>query len=449
MLVKVSIENFKSFDSKTEFTMISSNKIRSHRDHKIEIKGTALLKYAVIYGANASGKTNLVEFFRFFKECVRTGWSIESAKMFCKNKKENEERESSFEIQFTYNDKFYAYGFSAILSQRKFTGEWLYELFRNGSAHCLFERTGKCRPVLGDTIRLNEEEKNKFDIYAEDFAGNETFLFLSEMNHGKKYNEDSKIRFFQWIFHWIQKNIVVLTPNTVITNFEYYYNEKSLDQINRLIKTFDTGISEVKIEETSLDELSDVLPRQVFEEILLQIKSKITNQKKTRLSMRSDTNFFNVEVDRNQQVKVTTIRLHHGKSFFDFGFEDESDGTRRIFDLLDMILTSNDDMIFVVDELERSLHPKLTEHFLKLFMQAHDDDKVQLLFTTHESSIMDQSLFRRDEIWFVERDSENSSNIYSLDRFKERYDKILSKSYLEGRYGAIPIFSSFEYEREE
>ncbi len=165
--------------------------------------------------------------------------------------------------------------------------------------------------------------------------------------------------------------------------------------------------------------------------------------------MRSDTNFFNVEVDRNQQVKVTTIRLHHGKSFFDFGFEDESDGTRRIFDLLDMILTSNDDMIFVVDELERSLHPKLTEHFLKLFMQAHDDDKVQLLFTTHESSIMDQSLFRRDEIWFVERDSENSSNIYSLDRFKERYDKILSKSYLEGRYGAIPIFSSFEYEREE
>lgn len=112
-----------------------------------------------------------------------------------------------------------------------------------------------------------------------------------------------------------------------------------------------------------------------------------------------------------------------------------------------MILTSNDDMIFVVDELERSLHPKLTEHFLKLFMQAHDDDKVQLLFTTHESSIMDQSLFRRDEIWFVERDSENSSNIYSLDRFKERYDKILSKSYLEGRYGAIPIFSSFEYER--
>ena len=449
MLVKVSIENFKSFDSKTEFTMISSNKIRSHREHKIEIKGTALLKYAVIYGANASGKTNLVEFFRFFKECVRTGLSIESAKMFCKNKKENEERESSFEIQFTYNDKFYAYGFSAILSQRKFTGEWLYELFRNGSAHCLFERTGKCRPVLGDTIRLNEEEKNKFDIYAEDFAGNETFLFLSEMNHGKKYNEDSKIRFFQWIFHWIQKNIVVLTPNTVITNFEYYYNEKSLDQINRLIKTFDTGISEVKIEETSLDELSDVLPRQVFEEILLQIKSKITNQKKTRLSMRSDTNFFNVEVDRNQQVKVTTIRLHHGKSFFDFGFEDESDGTRRIFDLLDMILTSNDDMIFVVDELERSLHPKLTEHFLKLFMQAHDDDKVQLLFTTHESSIMDQSLFRRDEIWFVERDSENSSNIYSLDRFKERYDKILSKSYLEGRYGAIPIFSSFEYEREE
>ena len=107
------------------------------------------------------------------------------------------------------------------------------------------------------------------------------------------------------------------------------------------------------------------------------------------------------------------------------------------------------DIVYVVDELERSLHPKLTERFLQLFMQLHEKERMQLLFTTHESSIMDQSIFRRDEIWFVERNADNASVIYSLDRFKERYDKVLSKAYLEGRYGAIPVFSTFEFREEE
>ena len=91
----------------------------------------------------------------------------------------------------------------------------------------------------------------------------------------------------------------------------------------------------------------------------------------------------------------------------------------------------------------------MTEHFLRLFMRMHESKRMQLLFTTHEASIMEQSLFRRDEIWFIERNSNNESTVYSLDRFKERYDKILSKAYLEGRYGAIPIFSSFEFQKEE
>ena len=108
-----------------------------------------------------------------------------------------------------------------------------------------------------------------------------------------------------------------------------------------------------------------------------------------------------------------------------------------------------DDNENYVDELERSLHPKLTERFLQLFMQLHDEQRMQLLFTTHESSIMDQAIFRRDEIWFVERNAENASSIYSLDRFKERYDKVLSKAYLEGRYGAIPVFSTFDFREEE
>lgn len=451
MLVKIRIENFKSFNDGTELTMISSNKIRTNASHRLKIKSTQILKYGVVYGANASGKTNLVEFFRFFKECVRNGIPMEAVQMFCKNQESNMDRESRFEVQITVGDKFYAYGFAAILSRRKITEEWLYELHQNGTARCLFERVGVQKPELDTAIVLSDAEKNKFDIYAEDFAGNETDLFLTEMNRGKKYTSRSKLLFFQEVFEWITKSITVITPNMPVIDLEYYYNDKSLKLINQLIETFDTGISQVKVEEITLDELANAMPKAVFDRVMKHIKSRLAerNQSSIRMTMRSSDSFFNIEVEGNEEPKITTIRLYHNKSFYDFAFEEESDGTRRLFDLMDMLLNQSQDTIYVVDELERSLHPKLTAHFLELFMQLHQNNRMQLLFTTHESSIMDQSVFRRDEIWFVERGADDASTIYSLDRFKERYDKVLSKAYLEGRYGAIPVFSSFAFGEEE
>ncbi len=180
----------------------------------------------------------------------------------------------------------------------------------------------------------------------------------------------------------------------------------------------------------------------------IRAKMEDQNESKIQVTMRSKESIFNISIDGSQEPIVKTIRLHHGKSFYDFRFEDESDGTRRLFDLIDILFNDKEDVVYVVDELERSLHPKLTEHYLKLFMQFHTGQRNQLIFTTHEATIMEQSLFRRDEVWFVERNEQNTSTIYSLDRFKERYDKRLSKAYLEGRYGAIPVFSSFAFNEE-
>ena len=448
MLVKINVENFKSFDKAAELTMISSNKIRSNASHKIKIKSTQILKYGVVYGANASGKTNLIEFFRFFKECVQTGMPMDAVQMFCKNRKENKFRESRFEVQLAVGKRFYAYGFSAVLSRRKIMEEWLYELYQNGTERCLFEREGKKRPILGDAVVLDDAENNKFEIYAGDFEGNETALFLKEMNKGKKYDADSKLWFFREVYDQIENHILIISPNTPLIDLEYYYDDESLRCIDQLITTFDTGIRQVRIEEISLDELAHSLPETVFDKMMQHIKSRMEGRDNQlfRLTMRSSESFFNVEVQGHNEPKITTIRLKHNRSFYDLGFEEESDGTRRLFDLIDMLLNCREDVVYIVDELERSLHPKLTAHFLELFMKMHKDHRMQLLFTTHESSIMDQSIFRRDEIWFIERGVDNESTIYSLDRFKERYDKVLSKAYLEGRYGAVPVFSSFEFE---
>lgn len=448
MITKISVENFKSFDQAVEMTMISSSKIRTKVDHRVQVGSkTRLLKHAIIYGANASGKSNLVDFFRFFKATLDGGIPLWGTRHFCRTNPENEGRDSVFEIQMEIDGKFYAYGFSAVLSQRTITGEWLYELYQNGSAKCIYEREKSAKPVLDASIKLTSEEQNRFDTYADDFEDNTSDLFLTEMNRGKKYAETSKLQIFQKIYRWLRNSIVIITPDSGLTNFQYYYEEESLSLINDLITTFDTGISNVRIEEIDINELSKMLPKQIFEDILEKVRNSIAHSKNPhfRMSGRSDKCFFNIEANGNGEPKITTIKLTHGKSVYDFDFSDESDGTRRLFDLMDMLLLKREDVVFVVDELERSLHPKLTEHFLELFSELHRERKTQLIFTTHEASIMDQRLFRRDEIWFIERGEQGSSRLYSLDRFKERYDKVLSKAYLEGRYGAIPVFKKFRF----
>ena len=313
---------------------------------------------------------------------------------------------------------------------------------QDGSAHNLFIRQKDKTPVLGD-IRLSTSEKNRFSIYAEDFVGHDTYLFLTEMNRGKKYDENSKLLFFKKTFDWIMNHVIVLNPNVGISNTDVYYDSESLNAISDLIKTFDTGVSEIKTRRISIDEMSQMVPKEVLSEIFNSLKKQIqiTGLPQLRVTFRLDDGFFNIYLKDGKEPEITTLVLKHNKSIFDFAFNEESDGTKRLFDLIDMLMSKEDDVLYVVDELERSLHPKLTEHFLKLFMKAHENDKVQLIFTTHEDTIMDQEIFRRDEIWFVERDKDNTSNIYSLDRFKERYDKKLSKAYLDGRYGAIPVFN--------
>lgn len=163
--------------------------------------------------------------------------------------------------------------------------------------------------------------------------------------------------------------------------------------------------------------------------------------------MRSKDKFFNIALDEDKDEPIiTTLSFKHGNSLYEFDFDEESDGTRRIFDLLDILLTKYKNSVYIIDEMERSLHPSLTRHFVELLNDYHKKNNIRLIFTTHESTIMDQELFRRDQIWFVSRNQNNNSNLYPLDRFNERYDKKISKAYLEGRYGAVPVFTNFDFE---
>lgn len=443
MLIKLFVENFKSFDSRTEFNMLKSSKIRNKNSHVMHIKKLKLLKHAVIYGANAAGKSNFIDIFNFIRFCVERKIPFGSSNLFCKLRKENENRNSTFEVIFTIREKVYDYGFSLLFTERKIIEEWLYELDSSKASKCIFECNSNNKPVLG-LKNLSEDDINRFNTYAKDYQDLTSTLFLTELNRNKKYMNDSELVVFKDVYTWLTKNLIIFKPDTLITNFENFYEDQSLEKINQLIKTFDTGISEARIESISIDELNKRLPSEIFQDVISDMKEILDNNKASKFSMRSSDQFFNIVINKASDPIITTIKLKHDKSYFDYDFNEESDGTRRLFDLIDMLLMNKDDVVFVVDELERSLHPKLTACFLKLFDSLHDNKNIQLIFSTHESTIMDQALFRRDEIWFVERDENNSSKLYSLDRFKQRYDKRLGKAYLEGRYGAIPIFKEFK-----
>lgn len=448
MLIRFSVENFKSFNDRQELVMIPAKKLKTNKEHVIALNKVSVLRNATIYGANASGKTNIIDAIRFAKHVITKKIPMEASKMYCRVFSENQEKESKFEFEIFKNGKFYAYGFSLLMSDQIIKSEWLYELLPSKNTQTmLFEReTDTNRLELGENLMLDEIDTMRFKTYKLDFEDNNTGLFIREMNRNKKMNKESKLTFFRDVFEWFDEDLVTIFPDQPITDFEYFYGDGGSDKINEIIELFDTGISKVKIEEISVADLKNKIPTKIADDILQSFKNKLedsADNMKAMMSLRTNTAFYNIKGAKGEDPVITTIMLEHGNAFSDFEFSEESDGTRRLFDLLDILISNEKNKIYVIDELERSLHPKLTYKFLELFFEHLKENNTQLIFTTHESTIMDQELLRRDEIWFVERNKDNVSHLYSLDRFKERYDKKLSKAYLEGRYGAVPVLKNF------
>jgi hypothetical protein len=448
MLIRFSVENFKSFNDRQELVMIPAKRLKTNKEHVIALNKVAVLRNATVYGANASGKTNIIDAIRFAKHVITKKIPMEASKMYCRVFSENQEKESVFEFEIFKNGKFYAYGFSLLMSEQIIKSEWLYELLPAKNAQTmLFEReTDSNRLELGENLILDEIDTMRFKTYKLDFEDNNTGLFIREMNRNKKMNKESQLTFFRDVFEWFDEDLVTIFPDQPITDFEYFYGDGGSDKINEIIELFDTGISKVKIEEISVADLKNKIPIKIADDILQSFKDKLedsADNMKAMMSLRTNTAFYNIKGAKGEDPVITTIMLEHGNAFSDFEFSEESDGTRRLFDLLDILISNEKNKIYVIDELERSLHPKLTYKFLELFFEHLKENNTQLIFTTHESTIMDQKLLRRDEIWFVERNKDNVSHLYSLDRFKERYDKKLSKAYLEGRYGAVPVLKNF------
>lgn len=163
--------------------------------------------------------------------------------------------------------------------------------------------------------------------------------------------------------------------------------------------------------------------------------------------LRTRVELFIITIDASDAVKCQAIEFCHGRKNVLFDLGEESDGTIRILDLLEILL-SGEGKTYVIDELDRCLHPSLSYKFVETFLNIAAGKNIQLIVTTHESRLMDFDLLRRDEIWFIEKKENGESDIYSLEEYNARFDQKIDKAYLEGRYGGVPIFSTiFPVER--
>ena len=420
MLIQVNVQNFKSFNELNSLNLIASNKLRKQKERLYESDTISFLKSTVIYGSNASGKSNFVEVLRFMKECVMNQEiPIESYNWYCRNHEDNKEKISSFSVQLLLNEDCYEYGFDAILNTQTIKDEWIVDLNKK---KILYQRNNDGKPLNG--LNLGREDRMRMEIYLDDFLHNDKSLFLTEMNRNKSFDKDSELSVYHRIYNWFVKDLNVVLPDMPLTKFSYYYDESTLSNIKKIVRSFDTGIEDIEIKNMSEEQLQNKIGISLYKDVINELKKNVQKQgQELNLSMRSKKEFFNITMNDNYDLEIKTLCFKHGQSMLDFEFCEESDGTKRVFDFLDILLNKNQNSVYVIDEMERSLHPNLFNRLIELLNEYQKQSNIQVIFTTHESSIMKQDLFRRDQIWFIERNKDNDSRIYSFDTFNERFDK--------------------------
>lgn len=423
MLIEFQVTNFKSFKEKQALSMIASSdkSLLGNTTVVEELGNRRLVRSAVVYGANASGKSNLMDAFRFVRFFVAK--SIEekpdrgvSVRPFLLDTG-SAQAPSSFEMSFVCKGMRCQYGFS--VDSSRVHEEWLIT-YPKGKAQTWFER-----PVDGyddpDNWYFGPGLRGEKKRLVHMLRSNVLFLPLAAKFAHQQLTD---------IYEWFASNlrVVKMSEFPEIQRMEQFTASRmsQVEPVRTAVKGFvelaDLGIFDVSVEKTRPFAEAG-LPPDIFTE-------------KGR-SMLAEQEVFDVKMRHRAQDSDSGVYLP---------LEDESCGTRRFFALSGPWLYAlSSGHVLVVDEIDSSLHPHLVRALVELFHNPEvNDSGAQLIFNTHDVTQLDNTLFRRDQIWFVEKDSAGASHLYPLLEYKPRKGEALEKGYLQGRYGAIPFIGISE-----
>ena len=423
MLIEFRVENFRSFKGEQVLSMVASGSEKSLPDNCMDAGKLKLVRGAAIYGPNASGKSNLIKALDVMQDLVlgsadsRPGRFLPVIPFLLHS--DCKKQPSKFEVVFLHKGVRYQYGFSA--TSGEIMTEWLYA-FPKQQARTLYKRTVDTRtgkPVMSFGSSLKGDKSGLWEKTRPDV------LFLSA---AAQWNHEQ----LKPVHEWFTKYLRVVTPGVdlQVTGPLLHLGQKrppSDRMLQKYVHNFllnaDLGVSGLEVTEVPLDQI------RFPEEISAERRQKIMED------MKSEP-ILNIVMLHKAVDADTVVRLP---------LQEESDGTRRMFDLAIPWLESlSNGYTIVVDEFEASLHSLLARELVKPFFDPlFRKSGAQLIFTTHDTTLLDQELFRRDQIWFTEKDEEGATQLIPLSDYKPRTGEALQKGYLSGRYGAVPILKAF------
>lgn len=403
MILEYTCENYRSIKEKVVFSMLAS-KDNSFENLLIDYRGIPVNKVAAFYGANGSGKTSFLDSLHFLKMLVCNSNNHQPGDKIrqVSHKLSEQNSPTSYTIQFVKNDVRYAYGLS--YKPEQIESEYLY-YFPNGKQAKIFDRRL-------NKISFGDKFKKDFEAILNFMKPNKLFLSVSA-NY-------SSVKDAELVFLFFREDIIFYPQPIEINNWLEY-------SIERFTK--ESGLKNLFID--------------FMRSVETPIQSIDTTFEKTKMSPEFVPDNIPDEIKPffAQAKEVTRTEANIDYGLFSVNLNDESKGIQKLFEvfgpIIDIILK---DKILVWDEMETSLHPKIVKEILRLIMYGKNNSKAQLIFSTHDTNLLDLNTFRRDQIWFTELNESRATDIYSLAELKNvRKDENISKGYMKGKYGAIPF----------
>lgn len=418
-ILSFTVENYRSIANRRSINFVPAS-IKDKPDTNIDVyEGKKYLRTIAIYGANSSGKSNLIRAIAAMGSIVRTSVKINEGEKLPYDPfaliKGSEVKPTLFAIDFIHNNAIYQYGFS--YTEDSIVEEWLIQ---NGDK--LFIRT---KEGIGVNNHLYIEGENL------ETKTNRNRLFLSVVGQLGGQISNSIIKFFNDRLNVISG---IETDNyRAFTQVVLNKKKTGHEDIIRFFLNMQLGFLGIKTIEHDFD--SSDIPQNFPKELKNQIIKKMTGKKS--IQVLSSHGLY----DENG-TRISTM---------DFDFDEmESEGTKKLFDLAGPIFdTIKCGAILIVDELDAKMHPLISQELVKLFNDPiRNPLGAQLIFTTHDTNLLSSKLLRRDQIWLTEKDIQERTDVYNImqiilpDGTKPRGDGNMERNYIRGRYGAIPYFQN-------
>lgn len=438
MLIRFQVKNLYSFEEETEFNLLT-NDSEHLPHHKKHCNGVDFLRLSAIYGANASGKSNFVRAIGLLQNIVKKGKIIDEVSDYkFKLSKEALTKPISLAIELLSNSKMYYY--TLTFDQKKILNETLVETFKDKEDRIVFERslTNERQeiPFIESEVK-NEKERMFLELLSDKLLSKDELLltFLTQKYPNEYADIDN-------IFEWFSDVLIVLNSNFKIRGIAHKFDKHDsiVKFVNTFIPTLSTGIQRIEVQKKEIQGDSDDM-KHLKDNIKNDQEQLFTN---TNPDTGEEITFVMEENDKIFAKRIFTEHLDKEghKVFFPFGWE--SDGTKRLLEYTPLINgVINAEVVFVVDEIERSIHPMMIKELIRK-ISSDTSAQGQLIFTTHESCLLDQEILRTDEIWFTQKDKGGATHMYSLSDFNISNTANIEDGYLNGRYGGIPFLSNLK-----